>query len=451
MSEELEAALADVKAGKESLAYVLVGEEFLIRQAAERLLEQLAPGGSTSLNVVTMDASTPREVAAELGTLPMFGGRKVVVLREPEFLAPKKGRPDALSRARDAWKANRRKEAARRVLTLVSRAGWGADELRAPKIGEWDKELGIELQAIDVQFLKEVGAFCEAEGVEASASDDASLLAWLKQAHTEQLHGAVLVMVSSVVESKHALLKWVMEYGQLLEFKVASKLKELDLTAFAKSVLGPLHKTLGPGALDALKERVGGNFRLLQSELTKLALYSSGSSISRSDVELLVGQVREDEFFELSQAVQQRNFPAALKFAQMAFSQGTHPIVLLGSLAGITRTLLSSFERLARFTQGKPLRNYQDFQARVWPRIEEESKANKSKVPHPYAAFMGMQAAAQWSRDELLRGLVACAETDLALKLGGQELALERLLWTLCGKATAWDSQMHFIRREQER
>ena len=134
-----------------------------------------------------------------------------------------------------------------------------------------------------------------------------------------------------------------------------------------------------------------------------------------------------------------------------AEAQGIHSLQLLGSVASIVRTLLSSYERMHRHSGGKPPKSYNDFQARLWPKIEAEAKANKTKVPHPYAAFMGMQAASGYGRQDLLRGLVACAEADLALKLGGQELVMERLLWTLCGKAAAWDSQMHIIRRENER
>ena len=124
---------------------------------------------------------------------------------------------------------------------------------------------------------------------------------------------------------------------------------------------------------------------------------------------------------------------------------------MLGSIAGIVRTMLMNFERMAALSDGKPPRSYQDFQARIWPKIEAETKAAKTKLPHPYAAFMGMQAAAGYGRQELLRGLVACAEADLALKLGGDKLVLERLLWTLCGKAAAWESGMHLVRRENER
>ena len=64
---------------------------------------------------------------------------------------------------------------------------------------------------------------------------------------------------------------------------------------------------------------------------------------------------------------------------------------------------------------------------------------------------MGMQAAAQYGRGTLLNGLESCAESDLALKFGGDKLVLERLIWTLCGKAPTWESGLTTIRRELER
>ncbi len=453
MSDGLEEVLEELDAGGEAPAYLLAGEEFLIRKAAEKLLGKLVPGGTADLNLVTMDAATPREVAAELATLPMFGGRKVVFLRDPEFLAPKKGRPDALSRAREAWKANRRKEAARRVLGIAARAGWGPADLDptangTPRPDDWERELGIVLAEVDVAFLHDVAVFCAAENLGVASSDDAALHEWLAG---KPAKGQVLVIASSDLEPKNAFIKLLKDKGRAMEFKGAGKFKDLDLGAFSVETLAPYKKKMGPGALELLKERVGGNFRLLQSELVKLALYSDSATITQKDVDLLVGHAREDEYFELSDAIQKRNFEGAAKYVQDAFSQGAHSLQLLGSVASIVRNLLANFERMNRLSGGKPPRNYNDFQARLWPKIEAEAKANKTKVPHPYASFMGMQAAGAYGRQELLRGLVACAEADLALKLGGEELVLERLLWTLCGKAAAWESQMHLIRREQER
>ena len=453
MSDDLDEVLTELDAGGEAPVYLLAGEEFLIRKAAEKLLAKLVPGGSADLNLVTMDAASPREVAAELATLPMFGGRKVVFLRDPEFLAPKKGRPDALSRARDAWKANRRKEAARRVLGIAARAGWGPADLDptangTPRPDDWERELGIVLAEVDVAFLKEVAQFCLQENLTGSSADDAALNEWLSG---KPAKGQVLVVASSDLEAKSPFVKLVKEKGRALEFKAAGRLKDLDLNQFAIETLAPYKKKMGAGALDLVKERVGGNFRLLQSELAKLALYSDGDVITKKDVDLLVGHAREDEYFELSDAIQKRNFDAASKYVADVVGQGNHPLMLLGSVASIVRTMLMNYERMGRLSEGKPPKNYNDFQARLWPKIEAEAKANKTKVPHPYAAFMGMQASMGYGRQELLRGLVACAEADLALKLGGGELVLERLLWTLCGKAGAWESQMHVIRRENER
>lgn len=459
MSDELEDALNDLDAGHETPVYLLWGEEFLVRKAAERLLAKLVPGGAADLNCVTLDTATPREVAAELATFPMFGGRKVVFLRDPEFLAPKKGRADALGRAREAWKANRRKDAARRVLAIAARAGWGVGDLDpsasgSPKPDDWDRELGVVLADVDVQFLKDVQAFCVAENISAPTGDDTVLNEWLAKKPGK---GQVLVIAATDLETKGPFVKLVKEHGALLEFKVLSSFAKLDLTEFATETLTPHKKKLGPGALDAIKDRVGANFRLLASELEKLALHSDAATITKKDVELLVGHARGEEWLELSDALQKRNLDAALKYLDEAIGNGSAPLAIHGALTGIVRKMVAAHDNMLQLSGGKPPRNYNDFQARLWPQIEADAKAAKVKVPHPYASFMGMQAAAQWARQDLLRALVACAEADLALKLGGNtkagdgNLVLERLLWTLCGKAPAWESQMHVIRRDQER
>ena len=453
MSDPLEDALQDLEAGGESPIYLLLGEEFLVRKAAETLIDKLVPGASAGLNLVTMDAATPREVASELATMPMFPGRKVVFLRDPEFLAPKKGRPDALGKAREAWKGNKRKEAARRVLAIAARAGWGVNDLDpsasgAPKADEWRRELGIELADADAAFLKEVADFCRAENISAPAGDDSALMTLLDKGAQK---GQVLVVATTEIDAKGLFFKLAKDKGTVIERKVAGRLKDLDLTEFVAETLGPAKKKLGPGALDKLKDRVGSNFRLLQSELTKLSLYTEGNTITSRDVELLVGHAREEEYLELSDALQKRDAEAARKYIDDALAQEVAPLALLGAITGIVRTLLMNFERMTQLTGGKPPRNYQDFQARVFPQIEAEAKASKTRVPHPYAAFMGMQSAGAFGRKALLESLRSCAESDLALKTGGAELVLERLLWTICGRAGAWQSGLTTIRRELER
>lgn len=156
--------------------------------------------------------------------------------------------------------------------------------------------------------------------------------------------------------------------------------------------------------------------------------------IEEGDVELLVAHAREEEFLELSDALQKKNLQAALKYVDDAVGQGTHPLQLIGAVASITRTLLENHERLQMLAGGAAPRSYDQFKERIFPKIEEEAKAAKARVPHPFAAFSAMKAASQYGRVRLLASLVACAEADFQLKSSaGGKMVLERLLWTICG------------------
>ncbi len=442
MSLEMEDLLAELDKGDPAPLYLLVGEEFLVRKGADDLVKKILPDASVGLNLSVMDGASPREVAQELATLPLFPGRKVVMVRDPEFLAPKKGKGDALGKARDAWKAGRRKEGARRLLALAARAGWGVAEIDpsaagAPGVEKWKAELNVELAEADLAFLSEVAAFCRDERITAPEGDATPLLELFEKGVPK---GQVLVMAASDVDAKNPLLKLAGSSGRLVERKVKQgrKWDELDVAEVIRELLAPFGKRLGAGAEEVLKERVGGNIRQLQSELEKLAVYAEGNVISAEDVRLLVGKIREDEFMELSDALQKRDLGAALRYAQDVMGQGTHALQLLGAIASITRTLLENHERTRLLVRGPFRMSFNEFKARLWPDMEREAKAAKGRAPHPYGVYMGMQSAMRYTRNELLDALVACADADLALKSSGNgRLVIEGLLLKLCGRRAA--------------
>jgi DNA polymerase-3 subunit delta len=435
---ELAPLLAEIRDGRLRPLYLVWGEEYLVRRDAEALVDALVPAALRSLNLVVLDGASPREIANELVTLPLLSGNKVVLLHDPEFLAPKKGRTDALAKARDAWKAGRRKEGARRLLALVARAGWGPLALEpgqpgAPSVEDWKEELSVPLAEADLDFLREVAAFVREEALGPPESDATALLALLERGLPE---GHALVVAATDVEAKSPLLRLAREEGALLERKLASRLRDLDLSAVARDFLKPFQKRLGPGAEEVLRERVGGNMRLLQSELEKLALHAPGALIERSDVELLVAHTRDEEFLELADALQKRDLVSALAYVDEALAGGAPPLLLLGAIASVVRGLLEALERMAHLGAGKLPRSFDDFKARLFSAIEREAKAAGARIPHPYAAYLATLAGARYGRPQLRASLLACAEADLALKSsGGGRLVLERLLWTVCPPA----------------
>lgn len=431
MSTDLDTALADIAAGKRKPIYVVVGEEFLARKTATALVDALVPPAAQALNLTVMESGSAAEVARDLATVGMFRSDKVVWLREPEFLLPKKGRTDALAKVRDAWNANRRKDAARRLLALGARAGWGLSELdpgspTAAPPEAWKEELDLELSDPDLTFLRELCGFCRAEGISAPDGDGRALETLVEQGMPKGHH---LVIEASQLDTRSGLTKRLLAAGLLLERKVERDLRKLDIHEVVAQSLAPFQKRLGRDAEALLKSLVGGNMRLLGGELEKLALYvGERPTIELEDVRLLVRRAREEEYTELADAVQKRDLKAALQYVDDALEQGQQGLMILGALAGLFRRLLDDHERYRRMRLPGRV-DYRSFQSDVMPLLMEEAKTTGRKVPHAYVCFLGWQGQQRYRREELLALVLACGEADLALKSSASSrLVLQRLL-----------------------
>lgn len=425
-----DALLKDIEAGKAPPVYLVTGEEFLVRKASDELVAKLLPKAMAGLNLAIHEGASPADVARDLATVPMFRGRKVVVVRDPEFLAPKKGRPDALNKIKEAWTAGRRKVAANRALALFSRAGWGPDQLAAPDVGAVARELELDLADADVAFLKEIGAFCKAEGLAAPEGDTGALERLLEKGVPKDHH---LILEAVHLDGRSSLAKLCQKVGVLVDRKVERELRKLDIHETTVDVLGPLKKKLEPAAEKLLKDLCGGNMRLLQSELEKLALYVGDSkSIGPADVEAIVRRAREEEFRELSDALGGRDLKAALRYVATALDQDEPALKIHGAIASITRRMLEDRVRWGKLGFG-PRTGQRDFDARGIPALREEAEERGTKVPHPYVAWLGFQACMRFEVRELVQAMLAVAAADVSLKSGGNgRLVLESLALKLC-------------------
>jgi len=339
---------------------------------------------------------------------------------------------------------------------LVEQAAkaWGARGVQKNAQAEWltlsrptEAELEAELRtsslfgdekyvwAKELQWPKEGAPKAEkkkkvAKKVADVAEPGNALLRFFQEGLPEKTH---LLLTQAEWEMPSAFEKWLKVHAVVEHHAVASKLKDLDVDALVARSLEPFGKTLALEAKALLKMRLGGQMRLWVQELEKLALYTEKKRIEVEDVELLVVNVREEEFLELSEALQQRNHEKALAHVTEALSRGASPIMLIASIASVVRNLLLSRGRLSLLGEGGAFpKNYGEFQKRVWPKIE--AGAGQGKLPHPYAAFMGMSAASRFPAGLLQRLLVLCAQADLDCKSGKSQFAVETLIRHMCWK-----------------
>ncbi len=424
--------LKAIEDGKPSPVYLITGEEFLVRRAADEIVARLVPKAVAGLNLSVHEGASASEVARDLATVPMLRGRKVVLVRDPEFLLPKKGRADALAKIKEAWSAGRRRVAANRALALLARGGFGVAQLLSPNPAALASELELELADADVAFFKELGRFCQEEKLTAPEGDARALEALLEKGLPKDHH---LVIEAVQLDGRSALVKLIAKQGALVERFVERELRKLDIREAVAEALAPFKKRLDSGAEKLLKDLCGANMRLLQSELEKLALYVGEKPvIAAADVELLVRRAREEEFRELADAIGARDPKAAVRYVDTALDQDEAALKILGTIASVVRRLLEDRERWGRLGLG-PKTNQRTLEARGIPVMAEELKARGLKVPHPYVVWLGFQACMRFESLELVRALLAVAQADVDLKSGGQgRLVLERLVLRICGR-----------------
>jgi len=138
----------------------------------------------------------------------------------------------------------------------------------------------------------------------------------------------------------------------------------------------------------------------------------------------------EGWIFDLTRSIAERNAVAALSHLARLMAQGEHPLKLLGTIAGELRRLLTARQLLDGELRKHWKRGltYQQFQQNVL----------KDGAPlltrNPYADYMCLQRANDFSVGELRSYLAGVYDADLRLKSTGSNprLVMEKLILSMC-------------------
>jgi DNA polymerase III subunit delta len=442
LGELLEAAAQ----GKGKPVYLVEGDEYLARGAARELAEALVPEKERALNLVLLDASAgAREIVSNLMTVAMFAAPKAVLVEGSDAFAEEVDAEREIARARELWQGKRQRDAARRLLELVRRAGWGAADLAfgarsAPAAAKWRKEIGAAPDEADKAWLQDLSAWAEEQRLSAPPEDLEALVQAVERGLPPRTH---LILVAEALPPKHALVRLASDRGAHLRRRAERRgrgIESLDISELVAATLRPHGKKLARDAELELKQRLGDDLRLIASELTKLALHAGERPlISRADVEAVVAPVREEEFFALGEAIGEGDLGRALQLFHDELRRKANATAValpfLGGVAGAVRRALADHARYSALPAARGARElrYDEFQRAVFPEVEAELSGKGQKVPNPYVAYLGYRRARRKPRAHWRRALVLCAEADAALKSGAdQRLLVERLLTDVC-------------------
>jgi hypothetical protein len=457
-----EAVLRRIAAGALEPLYLVSGDRVVAEPAAERIARAAAERIGCEVDVQRRPAELA-PVLADLRTLSLFGGGKVVMVVESEILADARDAADLIDAAGEALPlasgelARGDRRGAGRLLQALNLFDIdphvGTPEAAVSRLPEWALQGGSGYRRKSrnrPRGKRQVEELRGGLGVLLAAARAAELEGWAETevAELAQIVGGglppnhVLILVEHAVAEDHPLVRRLAERGAWVRSGTIGSNKKGEWEG-----LGPLKAqlesdtgvTIRPDALDELTRRTlqreddrGGGARVnsterLAGEFRKLAsLAGEGGTIDRALVEDAVDDRGDEDKWKILDAIGEGRAADALVRIDRYLAAAEDPIgaqlAFFGLLAGFAKLLteVAGVARLAGVPRGE--RSYNRFKSQMAPRL----KAKLGPVDNPLAKVHEFRLhraylAASRLPPELLARLPRHAlEAELALKGGSR-------------------------------
>lgn len=230
-----------------------------------------------------------------------------------------------------------------------------------------------------------------------------------------------LIVSARKVDGRSAFAKACAAAGEVQLFNLPEKNREaavyqLDAVEAAFSHFG-LRAT--PEVIEEFTQRIGGATQEIMQEAEKLAIYlEPRKDVSVEDIRAVTCATRESAFWDLTDAVGQRNLVDALAAMDRLVFQGEEPVGLLVAVENKLRELL-----LYRSCIDRGWLKVRMSGARVIAEWAQNKEADETlaKLPrdpraaHPYAVTQMAKQASAFSAGELQQALSIVLETHSRL------------------------------------
>jgi DNA polymerase-3 subunit delta len=449
--QELPKLLSEVKQGITSQIYLIWGERYLCRNAAQDLIDHLLPEKnrhSTSLHHIDGDQEDFNKTLNLLKTFSLFSGPQIIRVTDSKLFYSKGVTKNVWEKACEKNERNETKQALRYLLQMLSLAGisWedpDEKDIASLSATRWKKLFGFNKPQANLSWVRELLAESDNIPPVKQLEDDAANM--FVQAYESGVpRDNTLILLAEEVDKRKRLYKYIQEHGVVLDFAIDSGgsasakrdqekvLKELILDTLVK-----YNKKIEPSTLPVLLERVGFHPVAAVMETEKLALYvSDKKTITRDDVDAIIGRTREEALYELTESVTSGNLEDGLRILAHVQDNGVHGLASLATLRNHLKKLLlvRSLQKLSSPSYSQSL-SFQAFKKSYLPELKKDRDEWSSLLwkIHPYALFMLFRQAKQFRCKDLQDGLkeVLTAEYRMKSSAVDNRLIMDNLLFSL--------------------
>jgi len=451
----LKQTIAEIQKGNILPIYVVLGDEnYVMKEAAQRMIEALLPGKVKDLNLEIVEGAEEdwERIIPSLQTYPWFGQRRVIVVKDTKVFFSKFLLEEVIGKSQERYESGNVAEAVRLYRLVLGHQGYKkildiADEA-FPQMPGYQNHSKVE------GWLKAVIEECRRKGLDPIPYEDNSdkLLKALGKDGKGIPEKNTLILVTDHVDRRKSLYKVINEIGAVIDLSIPRTRRdpaeiETDekriLFEQADRLLKSSRKTIHKDALELLVNKTGFQVGVFLSELEKVIVFLKDKPrIDPADVEEVVGRTKEDSIFDLQRAVSRRDLKKALFYLRELLGQKEPPLALLQGISTEIRYLVVAKEFMAAALKTKwdPRMNEETFKKTIYfpivlkkkKEMPEKSRTNIFKLPLN-VLFELFKNTERYSPEELQEGLRLLTQADLKMKTlrPPPEIILEETLLSL--------------------
>lgn len=459
----LNKALEDIKNGKVFPVYLVCGDEnYIIKEAAQNLIEAILPKKDREIGLETIEGDEEdwSKIIQELNTYPMFGSKKVIVVKDTKVFLSKFTLEEIKEESMEQFENKDINKAVRLFRIILGYLK--IEEVNEISDKKWDKIAGSDHES--QTWMKEMVEECLAQNLTPIPYQDASDQLNKAIKIDEEGKGApqnnILILVTAYVDKRKALYKTINDIGVIIDFSIqrmrrdsadVEKEEEGILSQKANELLKRSDKAFAKGAFETLASKTGYNMGIFLNELEKVILsVKDKKRIEVKDIEETVGRTKEDSIFDLQEALGRRDLENAMLYLGELLGQGEFYLVLLHGIAREIRHLIAAKELFENELKGKwnpkmdegAFKKYIYFPIILKMKKEKEKEQGPGYKRNPYNIYKLppnvlmklLKSSENFTKEELYRFIKLLAETDLKTKITGVSRVhlLEKALFDIC-------------------
>lgn len=409
--------------------YLVFGERYLCQHASTQLASALLNEGGIA-HPIDGDQEDGQATLAKLRSFSLLPGRQLYKVTDSRLFHSKLVAKTLWERAFKAHSEGKQEQAGRVLRSLLDAGGLNPNqaetELETMSSEEWQHLFGFAKPGGDLswtkQYLRSENTPDHNRGRQGTTDPAEALLAALASGIPRT---NILMLLAEDVDKRKKLFKILKDEQIVIDLSVdtgagakAQKEQKSVLLDLVKQTLAEQQKTMTPGLVDILLERVGFHPVALVMELRKVMLFlGERRQITRQDLDELVGRTRQEALFELTSAITERNLGQIMTVSTRLHDNGVHPLAVIATLRNFVRGLL-----LCRTLQAVPGLHYSPtmsaatFQQQCLPLLKEREPWAKEMSGHPYALYMQFKTAAGYSLAQLCRWMKLLLTAEMRIK-----------------------------------